>query len=446
MIGTIAIVASVIAESFIFYAIAELFASGYADHHSAIPAVGFLLIGLTAYGLPFAASFFNLKGKTAAILLILVAYVVVYGVLRLEFAGDLKLWDETWVRDFLANEPESRSLAGPILLSSLLVAATWARASYRANTEVELETLPRTLAAGFGLATVLVLLGAPTDRVGEVARGSAGFYAFAVLALAMSQLALSGATIGEARAGGFTGLLFGGIIGVTAVAVLLFGLVFGIVGPVVGPPLSDAIAFVFAAILTPPAWIISKLIELLIGDEFPTISLDGMQSLTQVEPGKETEPSTTERTLAFGARSLAFLLFLVVVGGPILLFWALRKRTTRRPVVAATATSAGSLMDDLRSLMRGFGRKRTEQRDRSADPVGRLYRDVLDEAEHQGLQRSPAETPREFAPILHEQFRTNVTDDITQVFVDARYAGREIPESEVERLEAEWRARKRQQK
>ncbi len=443
MIAIIAIVASVIAESFIFYAIAELFATGYSRQNSAIPAVGFILIGLTAYSLPGAASFFNLRGKAAFAMLVVVAYAVVYGVLRVEFAGDLKLWDVGWVFDFLNNEPTSRDLAGPILLSSMLVAGTWARASYRANSEVDLETLPRTLAAGFGMATLLVLLGAPSERVGEVARGAAGFYAFGVLALAMSQLAMSGATIGDARAGGVTGMLLGGIVGVTAVSVLIFGLVFGVIGPIIGPPLSDAIGFIFALILTPPAWLISKIINFLLGGQgFPEITMQGLQGATEAN-GEKDDPSTAQKTLAFGARSLAFLLFLVLVGGPILLFWALRKRSSRAREVDAMASGSGSVMDDLRSLLRGFGRKRGEQRNRSEDHVGRLYRDVLDEAEHEGRQRQPSETPREFAPVLADKFHTQVTDDITQVFVDARYAGREVPEGELERLEAEWRERKR---
>lgn len=444
MIGIAAVIASVIAESFIAYTIAELVASGYEGHDRAMPALSFLLIGLIAYSLPGAASFFNLKSKQALAMLVFVAYVVVYGTLRLEFAGDLKLWDESWIRSFIEDDAAGRNLAGPVLITTILVAATWARASFRANTEVDLETLPKTLATGFAAATILVIIGAPSERVGEVARGSAGFYAFGVLALALSQLAMSGTTIGDVRAGGVTGVLLAGIAGVTVGSVLVFGLVFGVVGPIIGPPLGTVVNFLFAVILTPPAWLISKIIGFLIGDAtLPQISMEGFRTATDNAGAATKEKSGAERTIIFGARTLSLLLFLVVVCAPVYLFWRLRNRSQRHRFSDAATGSSGSLMEDLRSLLRGFGRGKVGRDGASVDAVGRLYRDVLDKAEAEGKQREPAQTPQEFAPVLADQFHSPVTDDITQAFVDTRYAGRPVSEEEVAELEQAWRTRKR---
>jgi Domain of unknown function (DUF4129) len=54
-----------------------------------------------------------------------------------------------------------------------------------------------------------------------------------------------------------------------------------------------------------------------------------------------------------------------------------------------------------------------------------LYFGVLDRAGRQGVRREPGETPDELAPRLKDALNRPVTDEISEGFKEARYAGRE---------------------
>lgn len=445
MISIIAVLATVIAESLIAYGVSELFAAGYDNHRHAASWPIWLLIGLTAYSLPGAAGFFNLKGKAGVLLPVLAAYLVVYGAMRFEFSGDLKLWDFSWIPAFADNDPGARRLSGPVAITTVVAALLWTRATYRANSEIDLESLPRSLAGSFALATFLVIAGTTTERAGEVGRAVAAFFASGVLALSLSQLAMSGTTIGEMRAGSITGVLLAGIAGVTLGAVALFGLVFGLLGPIIGPPLGTVVGFIFALILTPPTWLLAQLIELLFSNaDFPSPTIDGIRGAQDASNGAAEDRSAAEQFFLFGARMLALIVFIAVVAAPMLLYWTLRKRASRKLAEGPPATSVGNAIDDLRSMLNFFGRRGHSTRTAAVDDVGRLYRDVLEQAENEGRTREPSQTPAEFAPVLVEQFHTPVTDDITSAFIQARYGGRRLDERQLRDLEACWQERKRQ--
>ncbi len=445
MIALVAVLAAVISEAFIAYAASELFAAGYDSHHRSPAWPTWVLIALTAYSLPGAAGYFNLKGKAGVLLPVVAAYLVVYGAMRLEFSGDLRLWDFSWVTAFADNDPATRAIAGPVAITVFIAALLWTRATFRANNEVDLESLPRSLAGSFALATFLVIAGTTTESAGEVGRAVATFFAIGVLALALSQLAMSGTTFGEMRAGSITGVLLLGIAGVTVVSVIVFGVVFGILGPIIGPPLGKVVGFVFALILTPPTWLLSKILEALFSSaELPSITVDGMRGAQEAGDTANQDRSAAERFFLFGARTLALLIFIAVVAAPMLLYWTLRKRTSRRLDAGPPASGAGSAMEDLRSLLGFFGRRGGSERPPAADDVGRLYRDVLNEAEQTGHARQPSQTPAEFAPVLVEQFHAPVTDDITAAFIQARYGGRKLDERQVAELEARWAQRRKQ--
>jgi hypothetical protein len=105
------------------------------------------------------------------------------------------------------------------------------------------------------------------------------------------------------------------------------------------------------------------------------------------------------------------------------------------------ASVAGSAGEDLRSLWRSVFRRGGDSRTTAASQSGtvRLYRQVLDHAAERGRPKNPAETPREFAPVLSSTFHAGVTDEITAAFHEARYAGREPDPRTLAELERRWR-------
>jgi hypothetical protein len=281
-----------------------------------------------------------------------------------------------------------------------------------------------------------------TDRSGEVARGGAAYYVAAVLALACSQLALSGATYGDLRAGGTTALLVGGTLAVTAAAVTVFWLVFSLVGPAVGPPIGGAVETVATAVLTPPAWLLEQFFRLILGGAEP-FRLDFPNFVNEVgdraRSGPQDDESTAEQAGAFFVRGLALVLGAAILIFVIAWFSRFRKRVRDERDAAAASGSAGSLRDDLAAVLKSLLPHRSRApEDPAVSPARALYRAVLRAADRAGQPRALSETPEEFAPRAREAFHTPLTDEITQAYEQARYGGREPDPVLVAELQRRW--------
>lgn len=443
MIGALAVAAVLGAEALVAYVLAELFAALYEPgERDAVNAVTFVVVALVAYGHLRLAGWYGLEGRRRLVWLAVVPFVTLYGAFRLEFAGDFAIWDFGWVFDFFDDSPRAASNAGPALMGVVLLLPVWLRSAFRAGDDPDLEALPRSLGIPFTVVTVFVVLGAASDRTGEVARGAVAFYVLGLLALAFSQLALSGASIGAVRAGEVTTTLFLGIIASVLAGLVIVTVVFGLLAPVLGPPLGSALTTLLAWVLTPPAWLLFKLFSAVFSGaglsqvEFPERLLgSGQPEATTPEAGD----SALEVVARFAARLLGLALVAVLVIGAIALVARYRKGTARARVATASG-SAGNLAEDvtgwLRSLVPSFRRRPTA---RPGGGVYALYADVLERSGDRGHPRPPDDTPREFAPELVETFHASVTDEITLTFEAARYGGHEPDEATLEVLEGRWR-------
>jgi hypothetical protein len=441
MIGAVAVIASLAAEALAVYVFAELIAVGYDGNEGAVSAFSFILIALAAYGLPrFVGNFRVSSGATRAISAA-ATFLVIYGVMRLEFAGDLSIWNFGWIRDFATAAEATARDGAHAIMGSLLIVGLWIRSSIRSDNDIDLELVPRTMGWTFLLATGVILVGAASERSGEIARGGAAFYAVAILGLACSQLARSGATIGDVRAGGITATLLAGTAAVTAVCVILFWLIFGLFADPLGTALSAIIQTTLTIVLTPFAWILSKVFGALLGNlEFvePT-----QEVITQIggEQPEEGERSLFDRLVLYAFRTLGLLLVIAIVAGAIALAMSLRRRLRPSADRINDAGEVSSIPLDPRSLWRSLrGPRSHTERPGAGTGIYRLYRDVLEDARHRGRERRIAETPEEFAPSLVETFHAPVTDEITLAFEEARYAGREPDARLVEDLEKRWRS------
>ncbi len=441
MIRFTSIAALIAAEGVAVYVFAEWLAAGYsgADVH-AVGVWAFILIALIAYWLPDFLRGIGFEERNGQAMATVTGVLFLYAILRLEFAHDFALWDMRWAGDFI-RDPDATAKAGShIFAGGILLIVTWVRASLKALDEIELETVSRKVALPFAVVTLLVVLAAAGDRGAEVGRGAILFYGLEVLALACSQLALSGATIGEVRAGGVISVILGATVGAVVVGLIVLSLALTFFGPIVGPPIEAVLNGVLTVTLTPLAWLLEKIFRAFAGDGNPLANL--APPPTTFEKSKEAVGSDGGHPFWYDAgvfllRGALLIVIVAAVGGSIWLVTKLRKRALELRPAAADASAAGSLGDDARALWRSFFRG-GKQHSGAAQGVARLYYDVLERAEHDARPRLAGETANEFAPVLSETFRSDVTDDITRAFVEARYAGREPDARVLEELERRW--------
>lgn len=440
MIANAAILALVSSEALGFYLAAELLAAGYhgEDAH-AVSAWLFVLVAVVAFALPRILEDYNLSPRKLQATVAAVGMLLIYGIVRYTVAGDLRLWDIGWAGTFIRGNTDA-SAGGRAFFAAVLTLALWARTSINFRDEVEVESITRKVGVPFAVVTVLMLVGAPTARAPEVARAGAAFYALAVIALAFSQLSLSGATMGEVRAGGTTAVLLAVTGAVVAGGLLLAGLIFGLLGPLLGPAFGRAVTDVLTIVLTPFSWLLSNFFKFLFSGSSGIPNLNPGQVPPPKAPAQGGADSEAHRAAIYGLRALALVL---IVGGAAVSVWLfikLRNRVRGARAEDHAVGTAGSFGEDVRNLLGALFHRGPARPANRGSEMTRLYLEVLRRAEQNGQQRLLGETPAEIAPRLTSTFRAVVTDDITRAFEEARYAGREPDARTMAELQQRWAA------
>lgn len=442
MIGAAAVAALLIADALVFGTFAELLAAGYdGESPDAISAWAFVLVGVAGYGIPRFIEGFELEARRAYAITGAAGVLLIYLLVRVSVAGDVALWDLGWVADFLRDAQTTAERGGHAIVAATLLTAAWARANMRSADEIEMETVARTVAVPFIVVTAIVVVGAATDRSGEVGRAGAAFYAFAILALACSQLSLSGATFGEVRAGSTAGILLAGTAGVALLTLLLIGLATSVLGPVLGPAIGTVTEWTLTILLTPFAWVLTWIFETVLqgNNPFPNLPQNVVNTSEAAGDPDSGERSAVSKAGLFLARTIALLALVALVAFVATVFVRIRNRQRARVADGRETATAGDLRGDLGSMFRSlFHRRGHASPGQATTEATRLYLEVLAKAEREGHGRPEGETAREFAPVLHETFATSVTDDITRAFETARYAGREPDARAIEDLRRRW--------
>ena len=448
MIGRAAIALLLAAEALAFYTVGELFMRIFPDgSNELVSAPAFVVVAFAAFLTPALLDWFAVEGGRRATTIGLVGLVVLYGAMRLQYAHDFALWDFGWVVDFVIETGTVKEWIPPVIMSGILLLATWAWAAWRARSGVWLEAAPRALAVPFAVVTLALLFAAASEQSEFVTRGGVVFYGVALGALACSQLALSGATIGSLRSGGVTTLMLVGtgafaVLGVLLIGVLLDPLIDLLTTPVaaVGKAL---FWFLYWALLFPVAWFLTNFFEFLLGllgaggNEAEQIQPPAPAFGTEEPAPEEEGDSVASRIARYVLAGGAIFLGVAIVAGVILILAILRRRAEDAGAEASESESAGGLGDDLRGAARNLFR-----RERGRQPTGegavRLYLEVLESARRAGRPRSDGQTPHEFAPVLANAFHGDVTDEITAAFEYARYAGRPPGEAALTDLRQRW--------
>lgn len=443
MIAALAIFFSLLAEALAIYVVAEVFAATYEPGTGSVHPGTFIALVLISFGLPRVLEYFDVSPGRGYAATGIVTFVVLYGAMRLEFAGDVAIWDFGWAADFVRDAEGAGEGAAPAVVGTLLMVIAWVRGAWHANSDLELSLITRQLTIPFAVVITMCVIGAWSDRMDLIGRGAVAFFAAAVLSMALSQSALSGATIGGLRSGGVTGTLLGLTAGVTVVCVIVFSIVFGFLGRELGGLVEQTIYYTLLIILTPIAWVF----ELFFGWLFGNMSIpEGaeMEPAFQAEEGEAGEErSTSERTMMGIWRVFLLVLTVAIIGAAMALVTRFYRRYRRQQGAGPATGSAGSLGEDFRSLFRNPFSRRPAPPPAGHDAIA-LYRRVLHEADRSGRPRQAYETPDEYAPKLNELFHVQVTDEITEAFDEARYAGRPPDPERIRDLEQRWEDSRRQ--
>ena len=451
MIRRVALVLLLSAEALAFYTGGEVVMRILPEPgNELVSAPGFLVVVFVSFFAPAALDWYGVGAGKRATAVGVIGLLVLYGALRLQYAGDLALWDFGWLADFVVRTGTVRDWIAPVLTSSVLLVLLWAWAAWRSRSGVWIENAPRSLAIPFALVTLALLLTAASEQAEVVTRGGVVFYGVALAALACSQLSQSGASMGSLRSGGVTTALLAGtaafaVVGVVLVGILLEPLVDVLSGPVA--TVGRAIAwFITYAIFVPIAWVLTNLFDLLFGwlggdsepaeIQLPEPPIDGEEG----QGGEFDSESLAARAARYTLAGGAIFLGVAAVAALIFILAVLRRRAAERGPEATEAERAGSLGEDLRGAARNLFR-RGERREPAGEGVTRLYLEVLESARREGAPRAEGQTPHEFAPVLISAFHRHVTDEITAAFEYARYAGRPPDESTLADLRRRWEGR-----
>jgi hypothetical protein len=303
--------------------------------------------------------------------------------------------------------------------------------------------------ASFGLVAVLIAALTTPDVQGGAAWGA---LAFAYTVVAMLTLAVFNASPRTALSSLATGWPLA-IVGVAGV-VLVIALIAGTTGGALADPLSPLIAPVEAFgrgvrdyVLAPIIWLVALPVRAFVW--LLSLATPGDQDPQQIlEPPAEEEPPPEE-----GDPPLWFRVLLIagsVLGGAVvalvvlwLLWRAFRRylgrrafdpRETREDLPAGEGLGLGGMLGSLGRRFRGAPRV-------GSAPIRRLYFDVLAAGEERGVARPPGATPLQFAPALDAEFASHAPTDITEAFVESRYAERSVDDGRVRELRDRWRRR-----
>lgn len=451
--GRVAIALLLAAEALAFYTFGEVVMRILPEPgNQLVSAPAFVVVGYLAFLLPSAFDWFAIEGGKRIASIGVLGLVVLYGAMRIQYAGDLYLWDFGWLVDFVTATGTVRDWVIPVMTSTVLLVVTWARSGWRSRSGIWLETAPRSLAIPFALVTIALLVSAGSELSEIVTRAGVVFYGIALAGLATSQLAQSGSGIGGLRSGGVTTLMLAGTAAFAVLGVILIGIVLEPLLNVLTPPAAaggKAIAwFLTYAFFYPIAWVITHILEFILsflgGDgEPPQIDLPEPPVEVREAAGQDVDEgeSLAERAARWGLAAGAIFLGIVGVAAVVFILAMLRRRDDEDAAAGSEAEHAGNLGDDLRDAARSLFRRDRGRGRPTGEGVVRLYQEVLASADRAGKPRAASQTPHEFAPILLSAFHRDVTDDITAAFEYARYSGRPPTEADLADLRRRWEQR-----
>ena len=376
--------------------------------------------------------------------------------LRIEFSGDLYLFDFSWVLRLIRAEAGIGAHTVAFCISSIVLLAAWLRATYHAANGIELENLPGIVAFPFVIVAILLAVSTVAD-VGIITTWSGiAYIALILFSLAGAQLSRSGAEFGDFRAGGVASIMLGFTLVITIFLVIFSGFIFEILVDNLAPfftgPVINAIGnFFYYALIVPVGWVVIHIVDfgfwilsLLGGNEQESLEIQMAPALDIEFAKSEVVENQGESAwnrwgrYVFGGGMLSIVVAIVVLAMILTVRWY--KRHVNEDETTGNAEKAGSFMDELKSFASNFT-FRTGSTKKTSHFTGaiRLYLDLLDDASSRGLDRPESKTSSEFEPELVETYRDNFPKQITKLFEEERYASRHARLEDVTKAREIWK-------
>jgi hypothetical protein len=402
----------------------------------------------------------------AAVTGIFGSIVVLNVLLHIALAGDLVVWDNSALTNFL-DDPASRlsglpnarvfvesPVPGDLRGSSLVVITggmflMWGRFLFVGRGDVSFDRALRSFTIGFPLVMIAVLLGQATST-------SAGIYALPYFVLAMLTLAVANAarTVGVDRGlSGSAPWITSALVtmGILAVIASLFGLIALLEVEQVITPLGElvgrVVGWLLLIIVTPVFWLAQKIMDLfnINPPTFEELGAGGGGGLLEgiaEELEDEEDPARWPDWVVDGFRLAVFFTISYA------LYWIGRvlfaKRSDDDDDHAYEEQRGVVEGSGFGGLLRGiFPGRRTERVPPwlSRHAIYQLYARIVGAAEERGFRRRPGETPLEFARAATTPLDAELFNEIASEFDRARY-GRHFAEDEnvrpLDRALSEW--------
>lgn len=372
-----------------------------------------------------------------------------YAVVRIDFYGNFAMWDFHWL-DALVNHThvalDADTPGATAIVGVPLLMLFWMRGILTGQQTTTFEDVLSSFALGFGVIAVVLVFGSLVD---ELPRGvqliAVPYVAVGLMALGLQHAAQASDSFERE----FTPVWLVAITSAVAVMgliALLFVLIdFGTLRDGL-EAVGFGIGWVAAGILALISWPIIKFLEgvfwlmdQVIGfgarDEAPPeIGPAGDRVGDQSGQGTDL-PQWVDHLVRYTMASMIVVGLAVVTA---FLFQRFQKQQDAGEDKESVYTE-GRLAADLGNWLGSMFRRRGASRVvRANEPARRLYFEMLAVAEERGVERRPTETPLDLAPRLQSTFRSETPVEITGLFDDVRYGGREAEEEEVGRLRAQW--------
>lgn len=370
---------------------------------------------------------------------------------RLAYASGEWLWDIAWLRDFASEPTATFETHAHVVAGVAGLTLLWFRGITRGQEPIEYDGVLASASAGL----VAVALAAIATPNAEWPR-SFGALALIYAVLAAVTLAIYHAPEPETPLRTFVARWSTGLAAIVAIAAALtIGAVafdpdsVGFLEPV-ARPIATALETLLLFVLAPFILVIDyavRGIAWLFGWLLPDNKPPEQEPLEPAADPEDAEP----RDQPIWATIITWVA--LIAGGiagtfiAVLLAWFAFRRFTRRPPPnyaerRESVESASTLGEDLNALLDAMTRRfrRRTARSQPGAEVRRLYYEMLDRAAADGLERPPSATPLQFAPPLDAHFSSDAPTSITEAFAESRYGARDIEETRLAALRAQWQA------
>lgn len=382
---------------------------------------------------------------------IVASLLLFYAIVRIDLFDDWRLWDFTWADRFAGGILDTvQGHAGAVAAIPLLW-VIWLRGVSRGQDPLMFEAVVSSFATGVVVIVVVQLLANAVGAPAMIGYVAVPYMALGLLAIGLAHAARSELEYG--RSFSATWLL---AIGGAVLAMSLIAFVFVLLDLAT---IRDGIAFVggwigrvFLLIFFAVTYVVAIAVEAIVRVVFWALGMSAEnpppEEMPDIPQPEENAPSLDPGIpdwIWWLARAVSGL-SIVAVAAAVLYLTFSRFIKRRTPDVMKESTySEGRLGADLGNLLSSMlGRLRPGfNLGGEADPVRRLYFEMLEEAESRGIERAPGQTPLELEPALREPFGDRAPAEITAAFDDARYGGLPAAPERVRSLRAAWDEAKR---